>query len=127
MTQHKQERSTVFVIEDDDAVRESLVSLFELADLQVEAFETGKEFLANYDSSRRGCLVLDVSLPGMSGTEVHEQLANTGTYIPTVFLTGHAPPDMSDDARQRGVVAVFEKPCMPERLIEAVRSAIGED
>jgi FixJ family two-component response regulator len=117
VTQYRQERSTVFVIEDDDAVRESLVALFKLADLQVEAFQTGKEFLANYDSS----------LPGMSGTEVHEQLANTGIYLPTVFLTGHAPPDMSDDARGRGVVAVFEKPCRPERLIEAVRSAIGED
>lgn len=125
MTPSKEADSTVFVVEDDAAVRDSLVLLFEMADMKVEAFGSSKEFLAGYDSKRRGCLVLDVNLPGMSGTELHAQLTDGGTFLPTVFLTGHAPPDVSDEARRRGVVAVFEKPCPPEKLIDAIRDAIA--
>jgi two-component system, LuxR family, response regulator FixJ len=125
VTPHNDAGSTVFIVEDDASVRDSLVTLFEMSNLQVEAFASGKEFLSRYDPKRRGCLVLDVNLPGMSGTELHDRLTAAGTTIPTVFLTGHAPPAVSEEARRRGVVAVFEKPCMPEKLIDAVRDAIG--
>jgi FixJ family two-component response regulator len=117
---------TVFLVEDDAAVRDSLVSMFELAGFNVESFESGPHFLSHHDPERRGCLVLDVNLPGMTGTELHEQLAAAGTVIPTVFLTGHAPPEVSEKARKQGVVAVFEKPCVPAELIRAVAQALSE-
>ena len=120
------DHAKVFVVEDDAAVRDSLVSMFEIAGFRVESFESGAQFLSVHDSERRGCLVLDVNLPGMSGTELHDRLVAAGTLIPTVFLTGHAPPEISDEAREKGVVAVFEKPCVPAHLIRAVEQALSQ-
>jgi FixJ family two-component response regulator len=117
---------TVFLVEDDAAVRNSLALVIELSNLRVELFASGKEFLDQHDPKRRGCLVLDVHLPGMSGIELHEQLVSEGTYFPTIFLTGHDPPHISEEARRRGVVAVFEKPCPPEALIDAIRKALDK-
>jgi len=116
--------ATVFLVEDDASVRRSLTLLIELSKWRVEAFASGPEFLAAYDPSRRGCLVLDVNLPGMSGVEVHQRLVRQGGRMPTIFLTGHAPPALSDEARASGVVAVFEKPCPPEALLEAIGQAL---
>ena len=118
--------ASVVLVEDDTAVRDSLVSMFELAGFRVESFESGSQFLSAYDPERRGCLVLDVNLPGMSGTELHDRLIAAGTVIPTVFLTGHAPPEVSEEARKQGVVAVFEKPCLPAELIRVVERALSQ-
>lgn len=117
--------ATVFLVEDDAAVRDSLVLLIEMAGWPVAAFANARDFLAAYDAAA-GCLVLDVHLPGMSGTELHETLIENGTSLPTIFLTGHAAEPISDDARSRGVVAVFPKPCDPDQLIDAIASALTQ-
>jgi two-component system response regulator FixJ len=125
MAKQPREAPTVFVVEDDPAVRDSLTFLIASSDLRVESFASATDFLAVHEPKRPGCLVLDVRLPGMSGVELHEQLVRAGTSLPTIFLTGHAPPEVSEEARRRGVVAVFEKPCPPEELIAAIHKAIG--
>ncbi len=126
MATEKSEEPTVFVVEDEPAVRESLTMVVESWGLRVEAFASAKEFLARHDASRRGCLVLDVHLSDTSGVELHERLVRAGTCIPTIFVTGHAPPGMSEESRERGVVAVFEKPCPPDALLAAIRKALHE-
>jgi two-component system response regulator FixJ len=116
---------TVFLVEDDAVVRDSLVVLVEVEGFRVEAFSSAADFLASYDPTRPGCLVLDVRLPDMSGTELHERLLRAGIRLPTIFLTGHAPPEMSEESRSRGVVAVFEKPCPADDLVEAIRRGLA--
>ena len=117
--------ATVLVVEDDTAVRESLTMLLEAAGFRVESFASAKEFLGRCEPEQPGCLILDVRLPGMSGIELHEELVRRGADLPTIFLTGHGSREVSAEARLRGVVAVFQKPCPPDELIEAVGNAIG--
>jgi len=125
MGEQRHDEATVFVVEDDTAVRESLILLLEAAGFRVESFASAKEFLAGSAPRQPGCLILDVRLPGMSGIELHEELVRRGFTPATIFLTGHGSPEVSGDANLCGVVAVLEKPCSPEELIKAVSSAIG--
>jgi FixJ family two-component response regulator len=120
------DKPTVFVVDDDEAVRRSLAALIRLFNYSVECYSTAAEFLAAYND-RRGCLVLDVRLVGSSGIDLHEQLTRNGVSIPAIFVTGHAPPPITDEARRRGVVAVFQKPFRPQNLMEAIRQATAED
>jgi FixJ family two-component response regulator len=115
--------TTIFIVDDDAAVRDSLAMLVELSGFRVESFACATDFLAAYDPPRPGCLILDVRLPDMSGPELHELLVRKGVHVPTIFLTGHAPLRESPESRRRGVVAVFEKPCPAEELIDVIRKA----
>jgi len=117
----------VCLLEDDESVRRSLSLLMDLEGLRVEAYGSAQEFFAGFEPERAGCLVLDVHLPGMSGTAVHESLLQRDIRLPTIFLTGHAPPPLTAENRRQGVVAVFEKPCPPDELIAAVKRALGDD
>jgi FixJ family two-component response regulator len=125
MAEQQRDRATVLVVEDDTAVRESLTLLLEAAGFRVESFSSAKDFLHRGEPAQSGCLILDVRLPGMSGIELHEELMRRGVTLPTIFLTGHGSPEVSGESRQPGVVAVLEKPCPPDELIEAVGNAIG--
>jgi FixJ family two-component response regulator len=126
MATRQRDTPTVVLVEDDPPVRESLTAVIEASGLRVKSFASAKDFLAACDPQQASCLVLDVGLPGPSGIALHEELVRHDVCLPTIFLTGHAPPDVSDEARRRGVVAVFEKPCHPDQLIEAILSAIGK-
>lgn len=121
------DKPTVFVVDDDEAVRRSLAALIRLFDYSVECYSSAAEFLAAYDRGRPGCLVLDVRLVGANGIDLHEQLTRDGASIPTIFVTGHAPPPITDEARSRGVVAAFQKPFRPQHLMEAIRQAMSGD
>jgi FixJ family two-component response regulator len=114
----------VFVVDDDEAVRRSLQALIRLFHLPVECFASAQEFLAVFDGKRRGCLVLDVRLPGLSGVEMHNQLLDSGVRLPTIFITGHAVPPLGEEERKKGVVAVFQKPFRPQALIEVIRKVM---
>lgn len=118
------EEPTVFVVDDDEAVRRSLRALIQLFHLKVEGFASAQEFLAVHDAKRPGCLVLDVRLPGLSGVEMHDQLVRSGVRLPTIFITGHAAPPLGEEQRRNGVVAVFQKPFRPQALIEVIRKAM---
>jgi FixJ family two-component response regulator len=117
------DKPTVVVVDDDEAVRRSMAALIRLFDYRVECYATTADFLANYERDRPGCLVLDVRLVGFSGIDLHDRLTRDGISIPTIFVTGHATPSITEEARRRGVVAVFRKPFRPQHLIEAIRQA----
>jgi two-component system response regulator FixJ len=118
---------TVFVVDDDAALREALVQLLEAAGLSVESYPDGPAFLAAFGEGRPGCLLLDVAMPGMTGLEVQTELRTRGIPIPIVFLTGHGDIPMAVRAVQAGAVDFLEKPMTGAALLERVRRALALD
>ena len=117
-------RQTVFIVEDDDAVRDSLAQVLDGAGFQVQAYASGEAFLAAYQGNPAGCAVLDVRLPGMSGPELQEALAARGADMPIIFLTGHADVPLAVQALKAGAYDFLEKPARNAALLERVRSAL---
>ncbi len=122
-----QAEPTVFVVDDDPAVRRSSRTLFETAGLRTEVFATAQEFLETYDASRPGCLVLDVRMPHMSGLELQDVLLARGAILPIIIITGHGEIPTAVRAMKAGAVDLFEKPFSSQALLERVRAAIGRD
>lgn len=118
------EPPVVYIVDDDDAVRRSLADVIRLFEFRVETFASAAEFLAAYERGRRGCLILDVRLAAGSGIDLHADILSDGINLPTIFVTGHAPPPITQEARSRGVVAVFQKPFRPQDLVEVIRRAL---
>jgi FixJ family two-component response regulator len=115
----------VFVVDDDISVRESLELLIRTAGWQPETFESAQEFLSRPRPTVPSCLVLDVSLPGLSGLELQEQLAER-TDMPIIFITGHGDVPMTVQAMKAGAVEFLTKPFSDTVLLEAIRSAIEQ-
>ena len=118
---------TVFVIDDDEAVRTSLRLLLRSVDLPVKTFGSAKEFLPSYDPAQPGCMVLDVRMPGMSGLELLQQLNLRGATIPVVFITGHGDIPMAVEAMQIGAFDFLQKPFRDQDLIDRVQRALERD
>lgn len=119
--------ATVFVVDDDQAVRESLAMLVQSAGLAAETFESAQAFLDAYRPDRRGCLVTDVRMPGMSGLELQERLSRDDVRIPVIVLTGHSDVPAAVRALKGGAVDFVEKPFNPEALLELVQQALVKD
>jgi FixJ family two-component response regulator len=115
--------STVFIVDDDVSVRESLELLVNTAGWHAEIFATAQEFLAHPRSSVPCCLVLDVSLPGLSGLELQEQLAGR-TEMPIIFITGHGDVPMTVRAMKGGALEFLTKPFDDTVLLDAIRGAL---
>lgn len=118
---------TVFVVDDDAAIRDALAQLLEAAGLRVESHADGPAFLAAYEEPRPGCLLLDMAMPGMTGLEVQAALKARGAEIPILFLTGHGDIPMAVQAVQAGAVDFLEKPIKGTALLERVRRALALD
>jgi two-component system response regulator FixJ len=118
---------TVFVVDDDAAVRESLRWLIESAGLKVTTYPSAEEFLPNFDPNRPGCLVLDVRLPGTTGLVLQERLRENHVGIPVIIITGHADVAMAIKAMKNGAVDLIEKPFGDEALLESIRLALQRD
>ena len=119
---------TVFVIDDNLGVRNSLRALMKSAGLAVETYESGEEFLAAYDPERPGCLVLDVRLrAGASGLDVQDELRARKATLPIIVLTGHGNVPTSVRALKAGAVDFLQKPVPPKVLVERIRAAIEAD
>jgi FixJ family two-component response regulator len=122
---------TVFVVDDDDSVREALKNLLRSVGLKVETFATAQEFLAQQVPGRRdsgpGCLVLDVRLPGLGGFDLQRQLAEANRQVPIIFITGHGDIPMSVKAMKAGAVEFLTKPFRDQDLLDAVHQAINKD
>jgi FixJ family two-component response regulator len=118
---------TIFVVDDDAAMRDALAQLLEIAGLQVEAHADGPAFLAAYEADRPGCLLLDMAMPGMTGLEVQAALNARGLTIPIIFLTGHGDIPMAVRAVQAGAVDFLEKPIQGAALLERVQRALALD
>lgn len=122
-----QTEPTVFVVDDDEAILDALSQLLEATGLSVESYNDGASFLAAYRKDRPGCVLLDVSMPGMDGKEVQRMLKNRGFNIPILFLTGHGDIPMAVEAVQAGALDFLEKPIPGPALLERVRRALEHD
>ncbi|WP_247879935.1 response regulator transcription factor [Azospirillum melinis] len=116
---------TVFIVDDDDAIRDSLQVLLECAGFRAESFATPLGFLESDAPSRPGCLLVDVRMPQMSGLDVQERLTRDGHAIPVVVMTGHGDVPLAVRAMKAGAVDFVEKPFEEEALLAAVRSALA--
>ena len=118
---------TVFIIDDDAGVRESIQDLLESVGLRARSFATTEEFLHSQRADGPSCLVLDVRLPGMSGLDFQLKLAETGIQIPIIFLTGHADIPMTVKAMKSGAVEFLTKPFREQELLDAIQQALALD
>src|SRR5262245_4899772 len=114
----------IFVVDDDPAVRSALGRLFRAAGCSCESFSSSREFLDRLPGSGPGCLVLDVSMPGMSGTELQDRMCESGIDLPIIFLTGYGDVPTSVKAMKKGAVDFLVKPVDDELLLRAVNDAI---
>jgi FixJ family two-component response regulator len=117
----------VFVVDDDEPVRDGIRKLIASVGLRVETFASAGEFLKNKRPEAPACLVLDVRLPDLSGLEFQRDLAATGIHIPIIFITGHADVPMSVRAMKAGAVEFLTKPFRGQELLDAIQEAIGKD
>ncbi len=115
---------TVFVVDDHDTIRLTLRALLESEDFKVEDFESPAAFLEAYDGSRKGCLVLDVRMPGMTGLELQEKLVADGIDIPIVFMSGHGDIPLAVKAIKNGALDFVEKPFSDEVMLACVERAL---
>src|ERR1700738_1232117 len=114
----------VFVVEDDDAVREALERVLRSAGFRVKLFNSASDFLLAHNPDDSGCLILDVGLPGLSGLDLQQELIKAGIYIPTIFITGHGDIRMSVHAIKSGAIEFLTKPIDPTDLLSAVKLSI---
>lgn len=117
---------TVYVVDDDEAVRDSLKWLLEASDYRVELYDSGESFIAKYDPNAIAVLVLDVRMPGMSGLEVQEHLLARNADLPIIFITGHGDVSMAVNALKRGAVDFIEKPFEQAALKQLVERMLKE-
>lgn len=116
--------STVYVVDDDDAVRRSMTRLLRAAGCETETFASAEELLARAPISEPGCVLLDVQMPGMSGIELFERLSEAGVALPVVFLTARGTIPMSVRAMKEGAVDFLVKPVTEDVLFQALEQAI---
>src|SRR5882762_7629133 len=119
--------ATVFVIDDDAAVRVSIQGLLKSVGLRSEAFGTAHEFLRSKRADGPSCLVLDVRLPGMNGLDFQRDLADKGFRIPIIFITGHGDIPMTVKAMKSGAVEFLTKPFRDQDLLDAINQALERD
>jgi FixJ family two-component response regulator len=117
----------VFVVDDDQSVREGIQSLLKSAGFSVDTFPTAKMFLNHPRPDRPACVILDVRMPGLSGLDLQRELTKSGVSIPIIFVTGHGNVRMTAQAMKAGAVEFLTKPFREQELIDAVRESIGRD
>lgn len=118
---------TVFIVDDDASVRDSLEYLLRSVGLGAKKFASATEFLDAYDPASPGCLVLDIRMPGMSGLELQEELVERGSVLPIIFITAHGDVPMAVQAVKTGAVDFLVKPFRDQELLDRVQQAIQDD
>jgi two-component system response regulator FixJ len=121
------QRPTIFVVDDDSAVRDALKLLLRSVGQSVETYGAGSEFLESYSEDRPGCLVLDIRMPGMSGLELQQKLNEKHSILPIIFITGHGDVPMAVEAMQAGAVDFIQKPFRDQDLIDRINQALEKD
>jgi len=118
---------TIFVVDDDESMREALRSLFRSVSLKVETFGSAADLLRSKLPDVASCLVLDVRLPGLSGLDFQAELAKANIHIPVIFMTGHGDIPMSVQAMKAGAVDFLTKPFRDQDMLDAVAAALERD
>ena len=116
---------TVFIVDDDEAVRDSLRILLESNGFCVSCFASPDDFLRSGSAESLGCLLVDSNMPGMSGFDLVSTLNRSGTRLPTILMTGHADARTRELAQAAGFLAIIEKPFVDDAVVEAVRMALA--
>ena len=117
----------VFVIDDDESIRESLKSLIRSVGLRVETFASAQEFLQSERPDVPACLILDVRMPGLSGLDLQRELTEANIHIPIIFITGHGDIPMSVRAMKAGAVEFLTKPFRDQDLLDAIQQGLDRD
>lgn len=117
----------VYIVEDDEAVRDSLEMILVSMAYHVETFPTANAFLEQYSESMAGCIVLDIRMPGMDGMELQKELNNKNSILPIIFVTGHGDVPMAVEAMQLGAIDFIQKPYREQELLEKIKSALALD
>ncbi|MEO2013758.1 MAG: response regulator [Fuerstiella sp.] len=121
------DRPTLFLVDDDAALLDSLCTLAQTLGLRSETYSRADEFLAGFRNDRHGCLIVDIRMPGMSGLELQAQMVAAGHSLPTIVITGHGDISMSVRAMKAGAITFLEKPFETDDLVVAIRQALAED
>ena len=117
----------VFVVDDDEAVRDSLQMLLESVDLRCETYASATEFLDGHNPDQHSCLVADIRMPGMSGLDLQEALNKRASTIPILFITGHGDVPMAVDAMKSGALDFIQKPFRDQDLLDRIHQALERD
>ena len=120
-------KAIVFVVDDDESVRESLEALIRAAGLSVETFASAQQFLVGPRANIPSCLVLDVRMPGLSGLDLQKRMAEINIEIPIIFITGHGDIPTSVRAMKAGAIEFLTKPFLDQDLLDAIGLAIERD
>ena len=127
MTSQSEHNATVFIVDDDPAIRFAMEALMESVNLEHEIFASADEFLDKLSEQRPGCLVLDIRMPGLGGLELQEELIRRGNTLPIIFITGHGDVPMAVEAMQKGAVDFIQKPFRDQELLDRIREALATD
>ena len=126
-------KGSVYVVDDDEAVRDSLQWLLEGKDYRVRCFDSAESFLSRYDAREVACLIVDIRMGGMTGLELQNRLIESGSPLPIVFITGHGDVPMAVDTMKKGAMDFIQKPfkeeqlvSLVERMLEQARDAFAE-
>jgi FixJ family two-component response regulator len=124
---NKHEAPLIYLVDDDEAVRDSLGMLFESIGLAHEAYASALDFLQHYDRERLACLVADIRMPGLSGLELQQRLNEQHAEIPIIFITGHGDVPMAVTAMKSGATDFIQKPFRDQDLIDRINKALERD
>lgn len=117
----------VYLVDDDPSVRKTLPRGLKRRGLNVEAFDSAQEFLDDYSTEQPGCLILDLSMPGMDGLELQQELIHRKITIPIIFISGHGGIQQSVQALRAGAIDFLEKPFLPDTLANRIAEAFAQD
>jgi FixJ family two-component response regulator len=119
-------KGTVYVVDDDEAVRDSLQWLLEGKDYRVRCFESAESFLSRYDAREVACLIADIRMGGMTGLELQSRLIEVGSPLPIVFITGHGDVPMAVDSMKKGAMDFIQKPFKEDQLVSLVERMLDQ-
>ena len=121
------DKPTVFVLDDDPAIRDSLSALLKVMKFPAEFFATASEFLDVYDPSRPGCMLLDIRMPENDGLSLLKKLADSESRLPVIVITGHGDCETRERATELGAIDFFEKPFDAEQLCQRIREVLDRE
>ena len=127
MKDTKKNGPIIYIVDDDDSMREALTLLLKTVGYTTTPFARAADFLAKYDPNQAGCVVLDVRMPEMSGLEVQQQLNRTGSLLPVILMTGHGDIPMAVQAMKDGAFDFLQKPFRDQDLIDRINAALKQD
>lgn len=127
MAKNSTSSQTVYIVDDDPAIRFAMQALLDSVNIEHEIFASADEFLQDEAQRRAGCLVLDIRMPGLGGLELQDELIARGNILPIIFITGHGDVPMAVEAMQKGAIDFIQKPFRDQELLDRIQKALMTD